>query len=640
MDGGLLLGGVLLAAGLSGAIAYGFGLFSRGRLPPVVAAFALAIGYAAGEIAMRGFVGWWPTEPTRRLPWWVALAVGLVALEAVLARAVPNRACRVLVAGIRAAASAAGAYLLTLALRPGNEGADTFWLGVFLALAILLASQWWVLDRAARRDDLRSLVALTWSAGSAAAVVATAGWAGPGEALAALAACLAVVTAVRWLRPDVRPAPGVIPGFVLAYYPLVACAFRMGDLPAPAAGLLAVSPGLACALALGRVRSPARSHRLLRMTLLAAPAAAALAVVLWDLAGRSFPGEKAADGSVRDYCYVASFDGRRIDVFTLDPISGKPTHTAAVPAPGKPMAMTVDEGHGMLFVSHYFPNLLASFRIDPPTGGLTLVSTVPAGSDPTYLTTDRAGRFLLTACFESGEVMVHAIGPDGVLEAAPRQTVATAPHAHAVELDPSERVAVVPHTAPTNAIHFFRFDAPSGALTPTPAPPVLTSPAAPRTSPRHAQFRPSGESVYILNEQGRSVTTYRVDYDAGTLHAGRTVPTVPAGYVSFSACAEIRLHPSGRYLYVSNRGYDSIACFRVDPADGDLTPLGHVATERMPRSFDFDPSGRFLYVIGEVWGRMSVYRVDADTGGLRRVGIYDVGRRPVWVRTARVRTPM
>ena len=111
----------------------------------------------------------------------------------------------------------------------------------------------------------------------------------------------------------------------------------------------------------------------------------------------------------------------------------------------------------------------------------------------------------------------------------------------------------------------------------------------------------------------------------------QTVSTLPSGFSERNACAEIKIHPTGKFLYVSNRGHDSIARFQVDERSGELTALGQTPTEKTPRSFDLDPSGKFLYVCGEATNRIAAYRIDQQTGGLAQIATVPVGKTPWWI---------
>jgi 6-phosphogluconolactonase len=137
--------------------------------------------------------------------------------------------------------------------------------------------------------------------------------------------------------------------------------------------------------------------------------------------------------------------------------------------------------------------------------------------------------------------------------------------------------------------------------------------------------------LYFSNEQGCSVTAYRLNGSAGTLSAFQTVTTLPDDYSGENTCAQIQISPSGRSLYATNRGHDSIACFAVDGDTGRLTPIGQVPTEPIPRAFSLDPSGSFLYATGQGTGRLAAYRIDGNTGDLHPLETYAVGKHPMWV---------
>ena len=156
----------------------------------------------------------------------------------------------------------------------------------------------------------------------------------------------------------------------------------------------------------------------------------------------------------------------------------------------------------------------------------------------------------------------------------------------------------------------------------------------PWTGPRHFCFHPSLDVLYTSNEQGCSVTAYALDRATGLLRALQTVSTLPEGFSGENSCAQIRMTPSGRFLYAPNRGHDTIAAFSVDESTGLLTAMGHTPTERVPRAFDIDPSGRFLYAAGLETGRLASYAIDEASGALTPLDVYTIGNGPMWVLVA------
>ena len=214
----------------------------------------------------------------------------------------------------------------------------------------------------------------------------------------------------------------------------------------------------------------------------------------------------------------------------------------------------------------------------------------------------------------------------------------TAMGAHAIQTDPSNRFAFVPHIARLNdnvleplresygpnVIFQLKFDAQNGRLT---ANSPLRVESAERLGPRHYCFHPTYDVVYFSNEQGCSVTGYRLDPATGTLSAVQTITTLPEGYAARNTCSQIHLTPSGRFLYVGNRGHNSIAGFAVDAA-GRLSAIGHASAEPVPSAFSVDPAGRFVFAAGSASGRLASYRINAETGALTPLATFAVGQRP------------
>jgi len=332
--------------------------------------------------------------------------------------------------------------------------------------------------------------------------------------------------------------------------------------------------------------------------------------------------------------YVSVMGKKVIAAYRLDRADGTLTHSSDARSDGEAGALTTDPQRRFLFAALRSTGKLSSFRIGA-AGKLTAINTVEAGADPAYVATDSAGHYLLTAYYLDGKVTVHAIGKDGSLGEKPVQTVQTAKNAHAVVFDPSGKFVFVPHTGP-NVIYTFTFNADSGRLTPAATPRIVTPPG---TGPRHLVFQPGGAFAYVVNEQGSSVTAYRFGANDGSLAPLQTVSTLPGDFKGNNACAEIKFHPSGKFLYASNRGHDSIACFRVEASTGKLTAVGPTPTEKTPRSFDLSPDGTFLFAAGESSGKVAAYRVNAKNGDLKRVKTYEVGKTPWWVLVVRSDRP-
>ena len=345
--------------------------------------------------------------------------------------------------------------------------------------------------------------------------------------------------------------------------------------------------------------------------------------------------------------YVCLQDENKIVAFAIDGGTGQLARQAETPVAGGPSVMAISPDRRVLYVGHRGTPAISSFRIDHRNGGLTLQATVSPEHAPTFLAADRTGRFLLSAYYQGGSAAVHPLGADGSVGAPPLDWLATATGAHAIQTDPSNRFAFVPHIANLNdnvleprrenpgpnMILQFRFDAQTGHLTANS--PFRIEPAE-RLGPRHYCFHPTGDVVYFSNEQGSSVTGYRLDPASGSLAAAQTISTLPDGFSARNTCSQIHLTPSGRFLYVGNRGHNSIAGFAVDPASGRLSAIGTVPTEPVPSAFGLDPDGRFLFAAGTASGRLASYRVDQESGALTPLTTYAVGQRPAAVQAVRL----
>jgi 6-phosphogluconolactonase len=328
----------------------------------------------------------------------------------------------------------------------------------------------------------------------------------------------------------------------------------------------------------------------------------------------------------RVYVPVAAED--KVRIWELDPGTGQLGFQKDVPLDGGPSPLAVDPTQRYLYVGLRGSHQLATLSIDPVTGGLTPLGAIPLESDPCYISVDHSGRYLLSAYYGAGLVGVHAIGEDGVVRAPPVVWRATMPKAHCIHTDRSNRYAYLPHVGESNRILQYLFDADSGHLTPN-DPPMVVPEAG--QGPRHYCYHPTLDRVYFDNEQASSVTAYRLEPATGTLAPFQTLSTLPDGYEGQNTNAQIHLTPAGEYLYVANRGHDSIACFAVDGATGRLTALGQQPSEPTPRTFGIDPRGRFLFAAGQGSGRLAAYRIDARTGALQPLETYEVGERPMWV---------
>jgi 6-phosphogluconolactonase len=327
------------------------------------------------------------------------------------------------------------------------------------------------------------------------------------------------------------------------------------------------------------------------------------------------------------FVYVSVAGENRIAVYSRDPATGQLTHRSDVSLSGEPGALAASHDGKSLFASIRSTGQLASFGVEGATGRLKQLNEISAGADPAYLSLDRSENYLLSAYYRAAKVMVHRISDDGTIVSSPVQEVPTAEKAHAILTDRSNRFAFVPHTGP-NLIFQFKFDQRTGRLE------VGTVDRVQRpdnTGPRHLLFHPSENFAYTSDEQGSSITAFRFLPDKGHLEAIQVESTLPASFSERNSTAHLEIHPSGRFVFVANRGHDSLAVFRIEPRTGRITSLGQTKVEPTPRSFNCSPDGKHLYAAGQGSGKLAAFAVDGSTGSLRRIATYDVGDRPWWV---------
>lgn len=191
------------------------------------------------------------------------------------------------------------------------------------------------------------------------------------------------------------------------------------------------------------------------------------------------------------------------------------------------------------------------------------------------------------------------------------------PHAHWIETTPDNRFAIAVDLG-LDELLVYRFDASKGSLIPNDPPFASLDPGA---GPRHLAFHPNGKLAYVVNELQSTITAFTYDPSGGTLQKLNTISTLPKNFTGVNDTAEIHVHPSGKFLYASNRGHDSIALFSIDGRTGALTLVDHFPTQgKTPRDFDIDPTGKFLFVANQGTNNIVVFRIDLNNGKLTPTG--------------------
>ena len=271
---------------------------------------------------------------------------------------------------------------------------------------------------------------------------------------------------------------------------------------------------------------------------------------------------------------------------------------------------------------------VSAFAVNTTDGALVPLNRQPThGVSPCHLVVDPTSRWLLVANYTSGEFVVYPLSDNGEIGAAshiwrgeghganPRRQ--EGPHAHMVGFDPTGRFALGCDLG-IDRTHIFRLDD-TGHLTPNDAMPF--APSKPGAGPRHFAFHPGGRFLYVNNELDSTISAFAFDPDAGAATALHSLSTLPADFAGNNTTAEIAMHPTGRFVYVSNRGHDSIAMYAIDEATGRLTSLGNEHSGgREPRGFGVDPTGAFLLAGNQHTDTLVTFRIDAQTGRLTPTG--------------------
>lgn len=302
-----------------------------------------------------------------------------------------------------------------------------------------------------------------------------------------------------------------------------------------------------------------------------------------------------------------------------------------------PMALSPDR-RLLIAAVRAKPYAAISYRIDPGNGTLTPIANAPLAESFAYITFDHSGNFLLAASYGAHLVASYPVDAAGLV-GAQLQTLATAPNAHAIITDRSNRFAFAPHLG-SDQVRQFHFDASSGRLTPNSEPALQLSRAS---GPRHLIASADNRFFYLLNEHLATVTTLALDAQTGRLSELASASALPPDSQLVAGppmggnrsgviwASDLHLTPNGKFLYAAERASSTIARFKVDSASGKLTYLGSTPTEQQPRGFRIAPSGRFMIVSGEKSATISSYAINVSTGALSRVDQAPTGKGSNWV---------
>jgi len=353
----------------------------------------------------------------------------------------------------------------------------------------------------------------------------------------------------------------------------------------------------------------------------------------------------------RDYwVYLGTFTGQNskgIYVSRLDD-HGKLSPPELAATNDRPVFFVVDHKNRFLYAANETSNFrntqggsISAFAVDAKTGHLTALNQESAiARGPDHIDIDATGQAVMVANYDGSSVTSFPIKSDGSVGPAAnfiqqhgssivpgRQDV---PHAHSISVDPGNHFALVCDLG-LDQVLVFKLDPRKATLTPNDPPFVKVTPGS---GPRHLAFHPNGRFAYLISEIACTMTAYGFDPKQGTLTELQTISTLPAGTDKLTnyACAEVVVHPSGKFLYGSNRGPNTIVVYAIDQKTGKLTSVEHVPCGGLiPRNFNIDPSGRFLLSANQDSGNITVFSIDEKTGRLTPTGNEAKLEKPVCV---------
>ena len=354
--------------------------------------------------------------------------------------------------------------------------------------------------------------------------------------------------------------------------------------------------------------------------------------------GAIFVVGNAADAAWQKYIfYVGTYTDRGskgIYAYRFDSATGESTSLGVAAETTAPSFLAIASSGKFLYAVNEVSQFngqptgaVSAFAIQPKTAKLALLNQVPSrGEGPAHIALDRSGKYALVSNYDSGNIAVFPVLQGGRLGEATafvqhkgssvNKERQEGPHAHAAVFSPDNRFVIVADLG-LDQLLVYRFDEAHGTLGSDPQ--IVRS--VPGAGPRHLVFDAAGRHLYVINEMQSTVVTYGYDARNGTLSEVQIISALPTGFPRTSEAAEIEMYSSGKFIFASNRGDDSIAVFAVNPKDGTLTPVEIDSTGgKTPRNFVLDPTGAWLLAANQESNDIVVFRVDSSTGHLTRSG--------------------
>ena len=365
--------------------------------------------------------------------------------------------------------------------------------------------------------------------------------------------------------------------------------------------------------------------------------AAALLVGVFSLLASAPAARAESPKSLRVFIgtYTGPDKGKGIYLYDFDLASGALKQVAVAAETRSPSFLAMSPDRKAVYavgeVSEFQgkkSGMVTAFAVDETTGKLTALNSQPTGGEgPCHVSVSPDGKNVFAANYPTGTIASLHVAPDGKLM-EPASVIQhegqgtdpnrqKGPHAHGIWSSPDGRFVLACDLG-LDKVLVYKLDAESGKLTPNdPAFGKVPDGAG----ARHLAFGKDAKFAYVINEMGNTMTAFTWDGASGTLTPIQTISTLPEGFSGKSYCAEVVLHPSGKFVYGSNRGHNSLTAFKVDESTGKLTLAGITPCGvDWPRNFNIDPTGQWLIAAGEKSGTLTVFKIDQTTGGLTQTG--------------------
>jgi len=348
------------------------------------------------------------------------------------------------------------------------------------------------------------------------------------------------------------------------------------------------------------------------------------------------------------FLYVATYSPRQGEGLFVAPWNPQRGEVGALRATGglqTTATLVVHPRGGRLYATTLLPDAkgqpggaIAAFSIDPRNGDLKEIDRrASGGTGPCYLAIDGDGRCLVVANCGTASVACLQLKPDGrfgdsatvIQHTGTSQNSEGKPQAHSILVAPGNRFAIAADLG-LDRVFSYQLDGTLARLSAN-DPPFVAVPRG--AGPRHVAFHPTGRWAYSVNELNNTVSTFSFESKTGVLQSTENITTLPDDFRGESYAAEIQVHPTGRFLYASNRGHDSLAKYAVDPPTGQLRRVGHTLTGgKFPRHFTIDPAGQFLIVANQKSDQLVLFQIDPDSGDLKHHGMPVAIPQPVCVK--------